>query len=74
MSTFFGWELMTFRFGPYTRDAVMIGMMAQIGEVLGSRTRFPGDAFRFTLGDRHALGQAVVRRVGEPNPDRHLRP
>jgi hypothetical protein len=62
---FFGWELMTFRFGPYTRDPKMIGMMAQIGELLENRNNFTGEAFRFTLGDRHALGQAVVRRVGE---------
>jgi len=65
LSTFFGWGLMTLRFGPYTRDSKMIAIMAQIGEVMESRSRFPGDAFRFTVGDRHALGQAVLRRVGE---------
>jgi hypothetical protein len=43
----------------------MIGLMAQIGEVMESRSQFPGDAFRFTVGDRHALGHAVLRRVGE---------
>ena len=43
----------------------MIAMMAQVGEVLDSRSRFSGDAFRFTLSDRVALGEAVVRRVGE---------
>ncbi len=64
-SAFFGWALMTFRFGPYTRDSRMIAMIAQIGELLDSRTHFPGDAFRFTLSDRHALGQVVVRRVGD---------
>jgi hypothetical protein len=65
LSVFFGWALMTFRFGPYTRDSRMIAMIAQIGDLLESRTRFPGDAFRFTLSDRHALGQVVVRRVGD---------
>jgi hypothetical protein len=65
LAVVFGWEMMTFRFGPYTRDSRMISIMAQIGEVMDSRTRFPGDAFRFTLSDRHALGMAVVRRVGE---------
>jgi len=65
LSVFFGWGLMTFRFGPYTRDSKMIAMMAQIGEMLDSRSRFPGDAFRFTLSDRHALGQATLQRVGD---------
>jgi len=65
LSTFFGWEIITFRYGPYTRDSKMIAIMAQIGEMLESRSRFPGDAFRFTSSDRHALGQAVVRRVAE---------
>jgi hypothetical protein len=65
LSAFFGWGFMTFRFGPYSRDSKMITMLAQIGEVFESRSRFPGDAFRFSLSDRHALGQAVLRRVGE---------
>lgn len=62
---FFGWSNLTFRFGPYTRDPKMIAIMAQIGDVLDSGSRFTGDAFRFTLSDRHALGQAAVRRVAE---------
>jgi hypothetical protein len=65
MSIFFGWGLITFRFGPYTRDPKMIAIMAQIRETLESRSRFAGDAFRFTLSDRLALGDSVVRRVGE---------
>lgn len=65
LSAFFGWALMTFRFGPYTRDSKMIAIMAEIGEVLESRTRFSGDAFRFSLCDRHALGMVVLKRVGE---------
>lgn len=64
-SVFFGWSMMTFRFGPYTRDSRMIAMVAEIGEILESRSRFPGDAFRFTLSDRHALGQAIVQRMGD---------
>lgn len=40
-------------------------MIAQIQDLLESRTRFPGEAFRFTLTDWHALGQVVVRRVGD---------
>jgi hypothetical protein len=65
LSAFFGWGLLTFRFGPYTRDSRMIAEMAQIGDVFESRTAFPGDAFRFTAADRHALGHAAVRRVGD---------
>lgn len=65
LSGFFGWGLMTFRFGPYTRDSKMISMLAQTGEILESRSRFPGDAFCFTLADRMELGQSVLRRVGE---------
>ncbi|MBX9692391.1 MAG: hypothetical protein K2Z81_08410, partial [Cyanobacteria bacterium] len=65
LSQFFGWGLMTFRFGPYTRDPRMISIMAQIGGILESRSQFPEDAFRFTVADRHALGNAVLRCMGE---------
>ncbi len=65
MAAFFGWGLIAFRFGPYTRDAKMIAIMAQIGELLENRSHYSGEAFRFTLGDRVALGAATVRRVGE---------
>jgi hypothetical protein len=43
----------------------MIEMMAQIGEILDSRSQFPDEAFCFSLSDRVALGDAAVRRVGE---------
>jgi len=65
LSNFFGWGLINFRWGPYARDSKMIAMMAQIGELMESRSRFPGDAFRFTMCDRIGLGGAVVRPVGE---------
>jgi len=65
LSLFFGWELMTLRYGPYIRDAGMIAIMAQIGDVLESRTHFPGDAFRFTLSDRHGLAEGALKQVGE---------
>jgi hypothetical protein len=65
LSVFYAWGLVTFVFGPYTRDSHMIALMGQMGEILESRKRFPGDAFRFTISDRVALGNAVVKRLGE---------
>lgn len=65
LSNFFGWGLVTFRFGPYTRDPHVIEMMSHIGETFDNRTRYPGDAFRFTFNDRLALGQTVVHRLSE---------
>ncbi|HEY9774236.1 MAG TPA: hypothetical protein V6C81_10595 [Planktothrix sp.] len=65
MSVFFGWELNTMRYGPYTRDAKMISIIGQIGDIMESRTRFPGNAFRFAIADRHALAEAALRRVGD---------
>jgi hypothetical protein len=43
----------------------MISFMAQVGEIMESRSRFPGDAFRFSMGDRLALGRAVLQPFGE---------
>jgi hypothetical protein len=65
LSAFFGWSNLTFRFGPYTRDTRMIAMMAQVADVMDTRKHYPGDAFRFSLTDRHALGHCAVERVGE---------
>jgi hypothetical protein len=65
LSNFFGWGMVTFRYGPYTRDPHVIEMMAHIGETFENRTRYPGEAFRFTFNDRLALGQTVVRRLTE---------
>jgi hypothetical protein len=65
LNLFFGWALVTFRYGPYTRDAEMIAIFAKIDEVLDSRDRFSGDAFRFTLSDRLALGSVAVRQIEE---------
>lgn len=64
-SVFFAWSMVTFRFGPYTRDSHMIAMMANIGDVLDNRKRFPGDAFRFSLSERVALGEAGIKRIAE---------
>jgi hypothetical protein len=45
----------------------MIAMMARMDAILESRNLFPGDAFRFTLNQRVALGDAIVRRVADTN-------
>jgi hypothetical protein len=65
ISVFFGWSMVTFRFGPYTRDAHMIAMMAHVGDTFDNRKRFPGDAFRFTLAERVALGETTIKRMAE---------
>lgn len=65
LSQYFGWAQRTYRYGPYTKDPVVIELNRQIGETLESRSKFPGDAFRFTIDERASLGQAVVRRIGE---------
>jgi len=65
MSQYFGWVHSTYRYGPYTKDPVVIELNRQIAETLESRTKFPGDAFRFSIDERVSLGQAVVRRIGE---------
>ncbi len=65
LSQYFGWAYYTYRFGPYTKDPVVIELTRKIGETFETRSKFSGDAFRFSLDERIALGVAVVRRVGE---------
>jgi hypothetical protein len=65
LSQYFGWGHRTFRYGPYTKDPRVIELIRKIGETFESRSKFPGDAFRFRIDERVALGNAVVRRVGE---------
>jgi hypothetical protein len=64
-SKYCGWTYRTFRYGPYTNDPVVIELVRKIGETLESRSRFPGEAFRFTYEERVALGDVVVRRTGD---------
>ena len=65
LSQYFGWAHHTFRYGPYTKDPRVIELIRKIGETFESRSKFPGDAFRFSIDERSSLGEAVVRRVGE---------
>jgi hypothetical protein len=62
---YFAWAIRTYRYGPYTKDPRVIELTREIGKTFESRTRFPGDAFRFSLDERASLGAAVLRRVGE---------
>jgi hypothetical protein len=65
LSLYFGWAHCTYRFGPYTKDPQEIELTRRIAETLENRSRFPGDAFRFSMDERVALGAAVLRQVGE---------
>jgi hypothetical protein len=65
LSKYSGWGYYTYRYGAYTEDPVVIELVRKIGEVFESRSKFPGDAFRFTYEERVALGEAVVQRTGE---------
>jgi hypothetical protein len=65
LSQYFGWGHRAYRYGPYTNDPTVIELVRKIGDTFESHARFPGDAFRFTLEERMALGEAVVRRLGE---------
>jgi hypothetical protein len=64
LSQYFGWASRIFRYGPYTRDPWVIDWTRKIAEAWESHA-FPGDAFRFSIEERIALGEAVLRRVGE---------
>ena len=64
LSQYFGWAHRIYRYSPYAKDPRVIVLMRKMAEVFESRTKFPGDAFRFTIDERTSLGQAVVRRVG----------
>ena len=65
LSQYFGWAHYMLRYGPYTRDPGVIELIRKIGETFESRSKFSGDAFRFSIDERSSLGEAVVRRVGE---------
>jgi hypothetical protein len=65
LSQFFGWAQRNFRYGPYTNDPRAIELLRMIGETLENRSKFSGDAFRFTIDERVSLGAAVVRRIGD---------
>ena len=64
-SQYFGWAQRNYRYGPYTNDPRVIELIRMIGETFENRSKFSGDAFRFTLDERVSLGGAVVRRIGD---------
>jgi hypothetical protein len=59
----FGWATATLRYGPYTRDRVALDCYARIARTFDARAEFADEAFRLTLPEQVALGQAVMRRV-----------
>ena len=64
LSQYFGWVYRIYRYGPYTKDPRVVELIRELGQTWSSR-RFAGEAFRFSLDERVALGEAVVRHVGE---------
>ena len=64
-SQYFGWAQRNYRYGPYTNDPRVIELVRTIGETFENRSKFSGDAFRFTIDERVSLGGAVVRRTGD---------
>jgi hypothetical protein len=64
-SQYFGWAQRNYRYGPYTNDPRVIELVRMIGETFENRSKFSGDAFRFTIDERVSLGGAVVRREGD---------
>ncbi len=64
-SQYFGWAQRNYRYGPYTNDPRVIELIRMIGETFENRSKYSGDAFRFTLDERVSLGGAVVRRIGD---------
>jgi hypothetical protein len=70
LSSFFAWSFVNVRYGPYTRDPKVIELMVRISRTLDTRTRFPGDAFRFTVAQQQSLGHAVLRRLGDSTTGR----
>jgi len=65
LSQYFGWGHQIMRYGPYTKDPGVIELIRKIGETFESRSKFSGDAFRFSIDERSSLGVVVVRRVGD---------
>ena len=65
LSQFLGWAQRNFRYGPYTNDPRAIELHRQIVENFEDRSKFPGDAFRFTIDEIVSLGGAVVKRIGD---------
>jgi len=64
LSQYFGWAYRIYRYGPYTKDPRVMALIRELGNIWNSRG-FAGDAFRFSMAERVALGEAVVRPVGE---------
>ncbi len=65
VSQFLGWAQRNFRYGPYTNDPRAIELHRQKVENFEDRSKFPGDAFRFTIDEIVSLGGVVVRRIGD---------
>jgi len=61
---FFAWMTVNLRYGPYTRDPKVIGLIATIMRTFDDRERFGDRAFRFSVPEQESLGQIVLRRVG----------
>jgi hypothetical protein len=64
----FGWMFPIFRYGPYTNDPSVIALLVELATTFDRRDRFADDAFRFSIAEQAALGQAVLRRYGEGAP------
>jgi hypothetical protein len=64
-SQYFGWAQRNYRYGPYTNDPRVIELVRRMGETFENRSRYSGDAFRFTIDERVSLGGAVVRGAGD---------
>jgi hypothetical protein len=65
LSQYFGWSQLINRYGPYTNDPRVIELIRTIAETFENRSKFSGDAFRFTIDERVSLGRVMVRRAGD---------
>lgn len=64
LGSFFGWAGVNLRFGPYTRDRVVVDCYRQLIRIFDRREGFADAAFYFTFPEQVALSAAVMRRVG----------
>jgi Heavy metal associated domain 2 len=61
---FFAWTTVNLRYGPYTRDPKVIGLITTILRTFDDRERFGDGAFRLSVAEQESLGQIVLRRLG----------
>jgi hypothetical protein len=69
LGVYFGWGTANLRYGPYTRDPVVLGCLRDILRTFDRRVGRADEAFRLSVPELTAFGASIMRRVGAVGPE-----